>query len=105
MIPFKIINLDKPRKMKWNYTAMVEFEEITGLKLQNLEKDVNVTNCLKVLWIMLKQFDEGLTFKDLLKILDEVDRPLEDIMKEVEAAKTAAMQKEGTIPNAEAPKE
>ena len=59
-IPFIMINLDRPRKLRFGMGAMVEFEQLTGIKLMELNDEMSMDVCSKILWIMLKQEDRFL---------------------------------------------
>jgi hypothetical protein len=92
-IPFTIINLDRPRKVRLGYGAMVEFEETTGIKIQDIGNDISITTYMKLLWVMLKQEDETLTFKKMLEIIDEYADNLEDIIGKINQAVVAGSAK------------
>lgn len=107
MVPFTIIKLDKSRKIRFSISTMCEFEKTTGIKLQELEKEMSITTCMKILWVMLKQEDESLTFKDTLKLVDDYAEDLSEVMETViNAIQTSSSKTEnpGTIPNVEIPK-
>lgn len=112
MIPFTIINLDKPRKIRLSSFAIVEFEQTTGIKLQAMDDAASFETSIKLLWIMLKQEQDDLTFKDTLALVDDYAEDLTYVLKIVQAATSSAFTKpddtaidkfkavDGTIPNA-----
>ena len=112
MIPFTMINLDKPRKMRLSSFAIVEFEQTTGIKLQSIEDAMSYETSMKLLWIMLKQEQNDLTFKDTLTLVDDYAEDLTTVLTLVQAATSSAFTKpddmaidkfkavDGTIPNA-----
>ena len=103
MIPFVTINLDKPRKMRFGMGAMVEFEQLTGIKLMDLEDEMSLETCAKVMWIMLKQEDRELTFEKTLELIDEYSDNLNDVIAKVTEAIQAAFKTNIESPNAGKP--
>lgn len=115
MIPFTIINLDKPRKIRLSSFAIVEFEQTTGIKLQAIEDQMSYETSMKLLWIMLKQEQDDLTFKDTLTLVDDCAEDLTYVLKSVQETTTNAFKKpddtaidkfkaaDGTIPNGKNP--
>lgn len=89
-IPFVIINLDKPRKLRFGMGAMVEFEQLTGLKLTSMSDEMSMDMCSKILWIMLKQEDKELTLDDTINLIDEYADNLNDVIESVTKAIQAA---------------
>jgi len=90
-IPFVIINLDKPRKLRFGMGAMVEFEQLTGVKITSLDEDnISMELLAKVLWVMLKNEDKELTFNDVLNLVDDNADDLSYIMETVTKAMQAA---------------
>lgn len=113
MIPFTIINLDKPRKMRLSSSAIVEFEQTTGIKLQSIEDAISYETSMKLLWIMLKQEQDDLTFKDTLTLVDDYAEDLTAVLKSIQETMSSAFKKPedqiidkfkaGTIPNGKKP--
>ena len=73
MIPYKMMELDKPRRMRLGMGAMVEFEEITGKSLMNLsDEDLkSMITCKFLLWVMLKAEEPTLTPENVMTLVDE----------------------------------
>ena len=102
-IPFKIIELDRPYKLRFGMGAMMEFEQITGLKLTSLESDeLDATIVGKILWVMLRQDDENLTEKDVYKLVDEYAPSLSYVLETVGDAIRIAFEVDS--PNAPKPR-
>jgi hypothetical protein len=101
-IPFTILNLDKPRKLRFGMGAMMEFEQLTGIKLASLNEDIEPAVIGKILWVMLKQDDESLTLKEMCRIIDEHADSLADIISATGDAVQAAFAT-GKSPNAGKP--
>lgn len=103
-IPFVMINLDRPRKLRFGMGAMVEFEQLTGVKLTGLDDEMSMETCARLLWVMLKQEDEALTLRDTLSLIDEYADNVTDVMEKVTQAIETAFKQEGKRPNAAKPK-
>jgi len=89
-IPFKIIELDKPRKLRFTTGAMVEFEDLTKTKLTELDTSVSITILIKLLWVMLKQEEPGLTQEQVQNLIDEYSDDVKSIIEEaIEAVQMA----------------
>jgi len=97
-IPFTMINLDKPRKLRMGMGAMVEFEQLTGIKITEIESEISMDVCAKLLWVMLKQDEPELTLEGTWKLVDDNADNLNDITLAVGAAITAAFQQSGKLP-------
>ena len=103
-IPFIVINLDKPRKLRFGMGAMVEFEQLTGIKLMELNDEMSMDVCSKILWTMLKQEDKELTLEKTCELIDEYAESITDVIAAITRAIEAAFQKETTSPNVKPPK-
>ena len=102
-IPFVMIELDKPRKLRFGMGAMVEFEQLTGIKLMSLDDEMSIQTAAKVLWIMLKQEEKELTFEKTLELVDEYADNLNSVIEKVTEAIGAAF-KHGDGKNVKPPK-
>ena len=104
-IPFTIINLDKPRKVRFCMGAMVEFEQSSGIKLTTIADEFSLKEYLTILWVCLRQDDKDLTFEDTLKLVDDYTDDVSSIVKTIErlVADSFSKPKEGTIPNVKKP--
>lgn len=70
MIPFEIIKLDKPRKIRFNISKQIEVEKTTGKKIHELVEDIGLETATEILLIGLRDGSEQLTKQELIKILD-----------------------------------
>jgi molybdenum cofactor biosynthesis enzyme len=102
-IPFVTIELDRPRKLRFTMGAMMEFEEITGIKLMDLEDELSFTVAAKAMWVMLKQEDKDLTLEEMKNIIDEYADNLTYIIEKTTQAIRAAFQNKRKSPNAQTP--
>ena len=102
-IPFIMINLDRPRKLRFGMGAMVEFEQLTGIKLMELNDEMSMDICSKILWIMLKQEDKELTLQKTCELIDEYAESITEVITAITKAIEAAFQKESGHPNANPP--
>lgn len=103
-IPFIMINLDKPRKLRFGMGAMVEFEQLTGIKLMELNDEMSMDVCSKILWIMLKQEDRELTLEKTCELIDDYAESITEVITAITRAIEAAFQKETSLPNVKPPK-
>ena len=63
--------LDKERRLRFGMGAMIEVEKSTGKKLADLGSEMSMEMLAKIFWIILKQDDEKLTFKDTIRLIDD----------------------------------
>ena len=99
-----MIDLDRPRKLRFGMGAMVEFEQLTGIKLMELNDEMSMDVCSKILWIMLKQEDKELTLQKTCELIDEYAESITEVITSITKAIEAAFQKENGHPNANPPK-
>lgn len=102
-IPFTMINLDRPRKLRFGMGAMVEFEQITGIKLTSLDDELSFDVLAKILWVMLKQEEKELTFEQTLNLVDDHVDDLSEVMEAVTRAIQAAFNTGKKSPNVKSP--
>lgn len=69
--PYVDINLDKPRKLLFNFNAMVLFEEATGISILNQSVWSNLTakNIRALVWACLVHEDKMLTLEQVGEML------------------------------------
>jgi len=70
-IPFITIDLDRPRKLRFGMGASIEFEQLSGKKLAEVEEDMDQLTLAQLLYSMLREDDESLTFQQAVKLVDE----------------------------------
>lgn len=103
-IPYKLIKLDKERKLRLGMGVLVDFEQLTGVKFTELE-NTTPDIAAKLAWVMFKQEDKDLTLEKTCELIDEYyDGSITDFIKEIEEAVYMAFpQIEGEPKNAKTP--
>jgi hypothetical protein len=87
MIPFVMLNLDRPRKLRFGMGALIEFEQVTGIKAAEFdEENMSFDLMGKVLWLLLKQEDKDLTLEGTYALVDEYAANLTVVMEAVSQA-------------------
>lgn len=88
--PFINIKLDKEYRLRFGMGAMIEFEQLTGIKLTEISDEISFTIAAKLLWVMLKQEQPNLTLEETSRLVDDnVDDLMyiiNTVIKAVEAA-------------------
>lgn len=82
-IPFIIIDLDKPRKLRFGMRTMVEFEQLSGKKLQEVTEDMSVTESAMLLCAMLKKELPDLTLDEACDLIDDNVSNIEEFNKKL----------------------
>jgi len=96
-----MIELDKPRKLRFGMGEAMEFEQTSGVKLSEVTELTFEQSCL-ALWIMLKETDKDLTQENVTSIVDEHAPSLSYIVTKVSQAVTVGAV--GTLdPNPQTP--
>lgn len=73
-VPFKIIQLDRPRKIKFTINALILAETLCGKPGGQIVMDLSQTNyetAAKCLFAGLKHEDKDLTFEKTKELIDE----------------------------------
>ena len=99
-IPFVMLNLDRPYKLRFGMGAMVEFEQLTSIKLMEISEEMSVDTAAKLLWVMLKQEENTITLSNVCHLVDEYADIINDVMAAVTKAIEAAFNTGKTSPNA-----
>ena len=86
MLPFTTIMLDKPRKLRMGMAASVEFEQVTGIKFQEINAKMCMEIKAKLLWIILKQEDSDITLAQTIQLVDDYAENLDAVMDAVNSA-------------------
>lgn len=81
MIPFVMINLDKPRKLRFGLGSMMQYEQMTGMKIADLSDEMSLEACGKLLWVMLSQDEPELTLQKVIELVDENADNLAEIIQ------------------------
>jgi hypothetical protein len=71
-------------------SSIVEYEQITGKKITEIDEEMSLTDCANLLWIMLKQDQKDLTLDGACQLIDEYSDNVQDVMAKVAEAITAA---------------
>ncbi len=77
---FVMLDLDRPYKLRFGMGAVVEFQELTGVTLEQLESERTLEMLMMALWVMLRQDDPDLSWNDARKLVDEHAADLETIV-------------------------
>jgi hypothetical protein len=86
-IPYKLIVLDKERKLRFGMGAIVEFEQLTGHKLMELDNNTPPDVVIKAAWVMLKQEDKELTLEKTCELIDEhYEGTVKDFIEDIQEA-------------------
>lgn len=85
-----MIELDKPYKLCFGMGATIEWEQLTGRKLQDLEDEVPFTDCAKLLWVMMKQETPTLKLTEVSKLVDEYAESMNYVIQTTMSAVRAA---------------
>ena len=101
-IPFVMIDLDKPRRLRFGMGAMVEFEQVTGTKLMDIDGPLSVEATCQALWVMLRQDDPELTFDGVCRLVDDNASGITEVISKTAEAISAALGG-GESPNAKTP--
>lgn len=101
-IPFQMITLDKPRKLRLGMREAIEYEKAFGVMIARLlVTGIDVTNAARLLWIMFKQDDPELTLDQTITLVDEHSENIDVVIgKVLDAVITAFGAK--SDPNAQA---
>lgn len=90
MIPFVILKLDKPYKLRFGMGAQVEFEQSTGIRLKQLadelDNDPSMETIANALWAMLRRENKELTFEAVCELVDDNAENLTEITRTVSRA-------------------
>ena len=103
MIPFVVLNLDVPRKLRFGMGAMVEFEQSTGTKVRELDESLTMQQAAQLLWAMLRQDNPEITMAESNRLVDEYAKDVNEVIEKVAEAITVAFNGEAERPNAPAP--
>jgi hypothetical protein len=106
-IPFIIINLDKPRNLRFGYKIAFEFEQTTGKTVDEFLDSRDEKTSLKMLYLMLKKEEPDITEEKTIDLVDEYAESLSyamiKTMQAVTTAYTGKLPEEKESPNAQTP--
>jgi hypothetical protein len=113
LIPFRIINLDKPRKIKFGYKALITAQVLTGKAVLDVVMDttrIDVDILSKLLYAGLQHEDKDLTLEKVIDLVDEYAENVTDVIDATTEAFCDAVgvklhKVEDDNPNAQSPTE
>lgn len=70
LVPSIPIELDKPRTLRFNYTAVLAIEDTTGKGIKEVLKEGSVRHTMTILWACLLHEDDTLTLKQVTNLVD-----------------------------------
>jgi hypothetical protein len=97
-----MLTLDKEYKLRFGMGAMSQYEQLTGLKLADIDVDIPYDIVLKLLWVMLKQIEPDLTLEKTIELVDENADNLVEIVALTCHAFRSALVGSKKSPNAQA---
>lgn len=106
MIPFIMYNLDKPRKLRMGMTAVVKFEQLTGVKIMSIGDDLSFEVASKMLWVMMTEEEsdlQGLSYDEFTRFIDEHANSVSEVIEKATEAMTAGFMGKKEIKNAKTP--
>ena len=71
--PFVVVNLDRPRKIKYTINALATLEDILERPVTELGSNVGVRELRALLWAGLLHEDANLTLEQAGNLMDEID--------------------------------
>jgi hypothetical protein len=90
---------DKTYQLRFNFQAMCDFEDITGLML--IKNDYSTKTTIKKLWVMMKQQEPDLTYEQVVKLIDDHPKGMNYVIdKTLDAILAGTV---GRDPNAQTP--
>lgn len=98
--PYAIIELDKPRKLRFGYREIYDFEQLTGHKMQELTGQLSFTIKMQLLWVMLRREDPELTLEQTLDLCEEHAESLEYTIDKINEALGISSPKNAKAPAA-----
>lgn len=99
MIQSVIIELDKPRKLRFGMGAASDFEQLTGKKVTEFDDNFTMELCKELIWVMLMQDEPDLTLKDTVKLIDDNAKSLSDVIRKTSQAVKVAFETGEESPN------
>lgn len=106
-IPYIVVDLDKPRRLRMGMGAMVAFEKMTGKKLQEIAAelstgDVAMTSIAQLLRAMLLREQPDITIEQTCDLVDDHADKVSAVVRYVVEALSAAFEDKES-PNAQTP--
>jgi len=79
-ISFKMIDLDRPRKLQLGFGVIAEYEQLTGKKIADIKQDSSLSDLMELLWVMLRRDDKELTLEQAVQLVDDYGNDITTIM-------------------------
>ncbi len=92
MIPFVTYELDKVYRLRFGMQTQVEFEQLTGINIGELEtRELTATEGAKMLFCMMRaDGNKDMTFEECMAIVDEHAASMLEVNTKVSEALVAA---------------
>lgn len=94
-VPFVTIVLDKPYNVRFGMSAQVEFEQLTGINVLDIDENMSITIAAQVLWVMLRRENKDLTLSQATDLVDDYAESEAYVITKVGEAVSAAFNLEG----------
>ena len=98
--PYVIIELDKPRKLRFGYREIYDFEQLTEYKVQKLVGQLSFTIKMNLLWVMLRREDPELTLEQTLDLCEEHASGMDYVIEKINEALGISSPKNAKAPAA-----
>lgn len=103
-IPYSELVLSgKTYNLRFGLREMCLFEKATGVKIQELEKEMSMNNITEMLCQMLKRHIPDLTVEQTQDMIDETADAMTDVIEIISKAMNAVTDSVGESPNVTAP--
>ncbi len=98
-IPFVMLKLDKPVKLRFGMGAVEEFQELTGIPLTQLDEELDIEKSLLALWVMLRQDMPDLSWKDACAYINDNAPDMATVISAASRAVSVAFRREKKSPS------
>lgn len=92
-IPFEVIELDKPRKIRFGLAGLTLAEEMTGKTITEICEEMSMNDIAKVLYAGLSWDDKELTPEKVIELVDDYADDLGYVIKKLTEAISNAVGK------------
>lgn len=91
---FVMLELDRPYKLRFGMGAVLEYQELTGTTLEQLESERTLEMLVMALWVMLRQDLPDLSWNDARELVDEHAADLDTIISATSRAINISFKRE-----------
>lgn len=103
-IPFVTIELDKTRHLRLTQKSVVEYEQITGKRILDMDEvDFDTLNVDRYILAMLKHEEPDIKLEKVQSLIDDYEGGFVGLMKEAGKALNVFLYGKIEAPNAEKP--